>query len=71
MCTSPTATWGTFTAQWAEFAPFCEDLRVPGTLSAMEDVLGVVVALESWRWMTATFRASWWYMFCIYALLQR
>jgi len=70
MYASLTVAWGIFTAQWAEFALFSENLYVPGTLSALENMLGVV-SLESWRWKTAIFRPSWWYMFCMYALLQR
>lgn len=31
---------GMFTVQWAGFAPFFEDLCVPGTLSALEIMLG-------------------------------
>lgn len=66
-----TVVWGIFAAQWAEFAPFGEDLCVPGTFSALENLLGLVAALECWRWKTAVFRPSWWYVFHMYALLQR
>lgn len=65
-----TVAWRFFTAQWAECAPFCEDLSVAATLSALENLLGIV-AMESWRGKTPIFRPSWWYTFCTYALLQR
>lgn len=66
-----TAAWRIFTAQWAEFAPFCGNLCAVGSPSALENMLGVTVAMESWCWKTALFRPISYYVFCMYSILYR